>query len=305
MKVVDTISLYLRISILLVVVSTNVITLRQSEASSSAQDSVTVLLDGKNIPAKGFIHLYDSTPSVITTGHVAARLPCDESGTSLLKISGGVAPKVSPFNMTLLDELSNLGSQCMYHVDLPPNNETVTDIALINPNIKNITLPDSTSVVIHVSQFNGNDAVNNPNLAYNTFNTTSKKIIIHIHPLLNVTVDGSPLVVPGGIGINSSVWNDHSFDQYGMGPMKMSMGSTSMIMQGMAPLHTHDTSGTIHVESNEIRNYTLGKFLDNWGIDLDGKIVKLSVDGKPIKDYRYHILRDNEHMILNIETQKN
>jgi hypothetical protein len=235
---------------------------------------------------------------------VAAHLPCDGAGASPVRIAGGVAPKVSPFNMTRLDELSSLGSQCMYHVDLPPNNETVTDIALINPSTKNITLPDATSVVIHVSQFGGNDAMSNPNLAYNSFNTTSKRIIMHIHPILNVTVDGSPLVVPGGIGINSSVWNDHSFDQYGMGPMKMSMG-TSMIMQGMAPLHTHDTSGTIHVESNEIRNYTLGQFLDNWGIDLDGKILKLAVDGKPIEDYRSHILRDNEHMILNIETQKN
>jgi hypothetical protein len=299
------IGLYVGITFLLIVVNTNVHTLRQSEASASAQDSVTVLLDGKKIPAEGFIHIYDSTPSIILSGHVAAHLPCDKTGSSLVRVAGGVAPKGSPFNMTRLDELSILGSQCMYHVDLPPNNQTVTDIALINPSTKNITLPDTTSVVIHISQFGGNDATNNPNLAYNIFNTTSKKIITHIHPLLNVTVDGMPLVVPGGIGINSSFWNDHSFDQYGMGPMKMSMGSTSMIMQGMAPLHTHDTSGTIHVESNEIRNYTLGQFLDNWGIDLDGKIVKLSVDGKPIKDYRNHILRDNEHMILNIETQKN
>jgi len=122
--------------------NTNAYKIAQSEGSSFAQDSVTVLLDGKSIPAKGFIHLYDSTPSVISSGHVAAHLPCDESGTSLLKISGGVAPKIAPFNMTRLDGLSSLESQCMYHVDLPPNNETVTDIALINPSPKNIALPD-------------------------------------------------------------------------------------------------------------------------------------------------------------------
>jgi hypothetical protein len=30
--------------------------------STVARDSVTILLEGKSIPGKGFIHLYDSTP---------------------------------------------------------------------------------------------------------------------------------------------------------------------------------------------------------------------------------------------------
>ncbi len=138
-----------------------------------------------------------------------------------------------------------------------------------------------------------------------SFNDTSKKIVMHIHPQLNVTLDGKSLVVPAGIGINTTLWNDHSLDQYGMGPMKMTTEAMSMIMQGMAPLHTHDTSGIIHVESNEFRNYTLGQFLHNYGIDLDGKEVKLSVNGNIIKDYKNHILTDKEQMILNIEDQKN
>jgi len=33
-------------------------------------------------------------------------------------------------------------------------------------------------------------------------------------------------------------------------------------MPGMAPLHTHDRSGIIHVESVVDRNYTLDEFLD-------------------------------------------
>ena len=78
-----------------------------------------------------------------------------------------------------------------------------------------------------------------------------------------------------------------------------------MIMQGMAPLHSHDTSGVIHVESNEFRYYTLGQFLQNWGMDLDGKEVKLSVNGINVKDYKNHILTDKEQMILNTEDGKN
>ncbi len=121
--------------------------------SSSSQDSVTALMDGKTIPSKGFIHLYDSTPSTITVGHVAAHLPCDNKGDSTVKVVAGVAPNVAPLNLTLVEQLSAKGTLCMYHTDLPPKNETITDIALLNPTEKSITLPDTTSVVIHVSDF--------------------------------------------------------------------------------------------------------------------------------------------------------
>ena len=121
--------------------------------SPSSQDSVTVLIDGKTIPSKGFIHLYDSTPSTITLGHVAAHLPCDDKGDSSVKVVAGVAPNVSPLNLTRVDPLSVKGTICMYHGDLPPKNETITDIALLNPTDKSITLPDTSSVVIHVSDF--------------------------------------------------------------------------------------------------------------------------------------------------------
>jgi hypothetical protein len=46
-------------------------------------------------------------------------------------------------------------------------------------------------------------------------NKTSNKIIMHIHSNLNVTVNGKSLIVPNGIGINSTLWNDHSLDKFG------------------------------------------------------------------------------------------
>jgi hypothetical protein len=75
-------------------------------------------------------------------------------------------------------------------------------------------------------------------------------------------------------------------------------------LQGEAPLHTHDENGTIHVESNTDRNYTLGEFLNIWGgLDLNGKTVKLAVDGKPItSDYRNLILKDGQKITLEIKT---
>lgn len=114
-----------------------------------------------------------------------------------------------------------------------------------------------------------------------------KPLVEHIHPHLNVTVDGTSTPVPSQIGIDSSLWKVHTLDQYGTA--------------GFAPLHTHDASGTIHVESTANRNYTLGEFLNIWGgLDTNGKTVRASVDGKPVSDFRNIILRDGEQINLNV-----
>jgi len=162
------------------------------------------------------------------------------------------------------------------------------------------------STIIPISESSDEKPTYQLDSSLSSFIDTNKKIVMHIHPSLNVTFDGKSLIVPTGIGINTTLWNSHSLDQYGMQPMKMTMTDTSMIMQGMSPLHTHDSSGIIHVESNEFRKYTLGQFLQIWGIDLHGEVVKLSINGSNVKDYKNHILTDKEQMILNIEdVQKN
>jgi hypothetical protein len=113
------------------------------------------------------------------------------------------------------------------------------------------------------------------------------KMVLHIHPKLNVTANGIPMIIPQNVGIDQPLWKDHSLDRYGM--------------QGMAPLHTHDTSGTIHVESNTNRPYTLGQFLDIWaGLNLNGKTVSATVDGKSVSDYRNILLKDGEQISLDI-----
>jgi hypothetical protein len=51
----------------------------QSPQKTVVRDSQTILLEGKTIPSKGFIHVYDATPDMIMSGHVAANLPCDSN----------------------------------------------------------------------------------------------------------------------------------------------------------------------------------------------------------------------------------
>ena len=122
----------------------------------------------------------------------------------------------------------------------------------------------------------------------------SSQMLLHNHVSLNVPLDGNPIAIPAQIGIeqpgkpeDSLLYGDHSLDKYGM--------------PGMSSLHTHDDTGTIHVESNTVKNFTLGEFLSIWrGLDVDGKTVKASSNDKPVSDFRNIILNDGEKIKLDI-----
>jgi hypothetical protein len=90
--------------------------------------------------------------------------------------------------------------------------------------------------------------------------------VIHIHQHLDIYVDGHRVTVPAGVGIDPAV--------------------------GFAPLHTHDDSGVIHVESPTVRTYTLGEFFAVWGVRLTpsclggscaggGRQLRVYVNGRP------------------------
>jgi hypothetical protein len=121
--------------------------------------------------------------------------------------------------------------------------------------------------------------------------TMETKMVMHIHPQITVSVNGQPVIIPENVGIDNALWKDHSLDKYGM--------------QGMSPLHTHDNSGTLHVESTVNRDYTLGEFVNVWGgLDVSsGKIIKVAVDDKPISDWRNHIIKDKEKISFEISQQ--
>jgi hypothetical protein len=117
------------------------------------RDSQAILLEGKTIPANDYIHLYDSTPYMITNGHIAAKLPCDTNNTSPLKILIGQAPNLKPAELEFVKPLSTPGKMCIYHVDVPSKaGEVVTDIAIQNPTTTEIKLPSTSSVVIGVNE---------------------------------------------------------------------------------------------------------------------------------------------------------
>jgi hypothetical protein len=80
-----------------------------------------------------------------------------------------------------------------------------------------------------------------------------KVVNYHIHALLSIYRDGVRLAVPGSIGRNA----DCDYE-----------------------LHTHEGSGTIHIEAVSEKSFTLGQFFALWGQPLSDASVA-GLPGKP------------------------
>ena len=121
---------------------------------TTVRDSTAVLLAGETIPGGSFIHLYDSTPDAIATGHVAAKIPCNEASNATLTILTGSAPNLQPAELELLPELSTAGELCLYHADLASEQggNMTTDIAIQNAGEEDVELPATSTVVIGVNK---------------------------------------------------------------------------------------------------------------------------------------------------------
>ena len=65
----------------------------------------------------------------------------------------------------------------------------------------------------------------------------------HIHAHLDVFFQGQSVTVPADIGID-------------------------LVAQAISPLHTHDTSGVVHIESPTVKDYRLGQFFTEWGVQM-------------------------------------
>jgi hypothetical protein len=122
-------------------------------SGTTVRDSTAILLAGETIPSESFIHLYDSTPDAIATGHVAAKIPCNENSNATLSILSGSAPNLQPTELELVPELSTPGELCLYHADLASEQggNMTTDIAIQNPGEEDVELPATSTVVIGVN----------------------------------------------------------------------------------------------------------------------------------------------------------
>jgi hypothetical protein len=71
---------------------------------------------------------------------------------------------------------------------------------------------------------------------------------VHIHVHLDVIASGRPVTMPADIGIDRTT-------------------------QKISPLHTHDTTGVIHVESPTKATFTLGQLFTEWRVALSANRI--------------------------------
>jgi len=108
---------------------------------------------------------------------------------------------------------------------------------------------------------------------------------LHIHEHLDIYVDGRHVRVPAGIGIDES----EGF---------------------LSPLHTHDETGIIHVESPAVHTFTLGQFFAVWGVRLTPRCLggycqagpnrlRVYTDGRLVSgDPRLVVLTPHEEIVV-------
>ena len=135
-------------------------------------------------------------------------------------------------------------------------------------------------------------------------------LINHVHSHLDVFVDGKPVRVPAGIGINIHDPGVHAGDTP---DGTKGYGGISLCKQPcISPLHTHDDSGVLHTESASFVPNKLGQFFTEWGVALTqtcvGRYCQLPsphvyVDGKPFTgDPRTILLTDRKEIAIVIGT---
>lgn len=102
----------------------------------------------------------------------------------------------------------------------------------------------------------------------------------HVHAHVDVFVNGQQQQIPANIGILSSprcfYW-----------------------------LHTHDTDGIIHIEAPQVRQFTLGQFLDIWSqTGSNGQSFFSSVSAMPVKVYVDDIAFQGNYRDVELDSRK-
>jgi len=107
----------------------------------------------------------------------------------------------------------------------------------------------------------------------------------HVHAHLDVFVDGRPVLVPAGIGIdldNPATVADTSANGAVIGAgLKQTCDKPCI-----SPLHTHDLSGLLHTETAKPSPNKLGQFFTEWAVRLTPNCIGAYCEPKtPIKIY--------------------
>ncbi len=100
---------------------------------------------------------------------------------------------------------------------------------------------------------------------------TAEQFEFHVHAHLDVYVNGQPIIVPAGIGIDIDNPGVHSGTLLG----HPAYGGISVPcnVPCISTLHTHDVGGVLHTESSARTYNTLGQFFVEWNQPLSATQV--------------------------------
>lgn len=106
---------------------------------------------------------------------------------------------------------------------------------------------------------------------------------LHIHPVIKIFIDGEPVPIPADVGIEEGC---------------------------MREVHTHDDTGTIHVESADVKKeFPLAAFFFVWGKPFNrnqildkiidqNRIILMTVNGKPSLEYEGLLLEAGQEIVI-------
>ncbi|MBI2463199.1 MAG: hypothetical protein HYV65_03125 [Candidatus Spechtbacteria bacterium] len=129
------------------------------------------------------------------------------------------------------------------------------------------------------------DAIGLPALA-------QEGMALHTHQHLDIYINGNTsMIIPAGIGM-------HQLENF------------------ISPIHAHAPDNIIHIESPEIKDFTLGQFFDIWGVRFttdciggycasDDKILRVFVNGSQIQgDPRQIKLEELQEIVITYGTEQ-
>ena len=134
-------------------------------------------------------------------------------------------------------------------------------------------------------------------------------LIRHDHVHLDVIVNGQAVTIPAGVGQAEPV--DGGPCPAGTPPDgDCATGDLYYAQVAYSPLHTHSTSGVIHIGADRPTTFTLGEFFDEWGVRFSssclggycaggGKQLRVYVNGIQVSgDPRNVVLTNHQEIAV-------
>jgi hypothetical protein len=124
-------------------------------------------------------------------------------------------------------------------------------------------------------------------------------LLTHRHSHLDVFVDGEPVLVPAGIGIDITDPGVRTFSGPAYG------GIEECNQPCISPLHTHDVTGILHTESAADGFLTLGQFFTEWDVRLDdGCVGEFCDDATDVAFYVDGEVHEGDPALIELEDRR-